>query len=132
MPKLPPAERLPRAREMAQHALDELGSRDPARIQNAAGKGWIAARLAAQALVLCRKGRNVRGTTGLIDAVHDLVKERPSDVGLATFKGVLLDAYGELHLKCGEQGECSTRTPRVIRDVAEDLLPLASRLCRSR
>ncbi len=132
--KLPPSDWLPRAEVLARHAVAELGSGDPAMLQNAAGKAWAAARMAAKAVVLCEANEKPRGTTTLRKRVTEIAKTargRRHRELLQDFRGDFGDAFADLHVTCGENGDCDrTGTARGVRMVERDLVPTAQAICR--
>ena len=117
---------------MAEHAVAELRAHpgDAVYAQNAAGKAWTAARMAAQAVVFCTTKGMPKGTDALRDALADVARERDSK-RLSDFRADVADAYGDLHLRCSSDGDCSTRSLRRIQSVKDSLIPAAQVICKS-
>jgi hypothetical protein len=125
--KLDRYELLERAARLAAMADKEAASSDPALIQNAAGKGWIAARMAAAAVAECKTGQRPRGTERLRRVIEDLAKRNPDMLPLDAH---LSRAFADLHLRCSEQGECTaTEIRRMVSAIGEKLIPAAGAAC---
>ncbi|MDI7268407.1 MAG: hypothetical protein QME96_10470 [Myxococcota bacterium] len=108
-------------------ALEESLSDDPAVVQNAAGKGWLAARMAAAALVECRTGSRPRGTDRIRTEVEELARR---DRSLQPIRALLADAFSDLHIRGEEQGECiSQLIRRRSRQIEREFLPSVRRAC---
>jgi hypothetical protein len=124
--KLDRRELLERAGRLASMATTEAKSEDLAVVQNAAGKGWIAARMAAAAVAECRGGVRPKGT----DRLRKMIRELSRDPKVREIDLLLAAVFGELHLECSEEGSCNrSAVQHSIRRVAEKLIPAAWRAC---
>ena len=134
MKKLTPDELLPRAKTLASHAVAELASGDAALLQNAAGKAWAAARMSALAVVFRVRRERPRGAKTLKQLINAVARdEGRRDVRLKDFAISFGEAFDQLHIDCSENGECDAKqTPREVRSVATELLPLAERVWSGR
>ncbi|MBI5500641.1 MAG: hypothetical protein HY907_10405 [Deltaproteobacteria bacterium] len=127
MTKLGRYEVLERAARLAALADEEAASPDPALVQNAAGKGWIAARMAAAPVAECKTGHRPRGTERLRRVIEDLAERSPDMLPLDAH---LSRAFADLHLRCSEGGECSpSQIRRMVRAIGEKLVPAAGAAC---
>ncbi len=102
---------------------------DYARLQQAAQKGWTAASLAVDALVLRRTGRRPRGTNRRLEEMSDLAS---SDRQIAPLDRDFGSFLGYLHVTCGHEGTCSAKlVPRRLSDVQKFVEAMA-KLCGRR
>jgi len=125
--KLDRYELLERAARLAAMAKKEADGEDPAVVQNAAGKGWIAARMAAAAVAECKTGSRPRGTEHLRRVIEELAKRSPDILPLDAH---LSRAFADLHLRCSEQGECTaSEIRRMVSAIGEKLVPAAGAAC---
>ena len=139
--KLPLDVLLRRANAVAVHAAEQVALGDAVdvsalggeeargtRMQNAAGKAWVAARMSAQAVLECKTGSRPVGTNALRDALRALaLKDRTVILLNEGFR----DAFEDLHLRCGDDGVCSADTVRRrVRAITGEVVPAANRLCR--
>jgi hypothetical protein len=103
-----------RAAAEADKARQEMPA-DYARLQQAAQKGWTAASVAVDALILHRTGQRPKGTERRLDELSDLAQQdnrvEPLDRDFNAF-------LGYLHATCGHEGTCSTKlVPRKLAQV---------------